>query len=236
MLRNAGLRLANACFRTRESRHVVSRKGADKFRRFAGRLYDSRLRHPVLAGCSGALAACAAERRRPLPVDRTAPTGVEGSWTDPNGTVSTFQAAPSRPRTTDTDQKLADRQLHQYLAPTSVEINMHLAGPQTRSPRSIALLVSIQPAQLHQPSGAAVLADRAQSEPLVRMRLRIGGGACFRPFLCRHAMPGKAPSFRFSLASPQPRCEHADDAGLSTVRVNQAQSVKRFRIEIGRRR
>ncbi len=46
----------------------------------------------VLTGAAAALAACVSNPR-PLPVaTRAAPTGVEGTWTDPNGIVSTFQA------------------------------------------------------------------------------------------------------------------------------------------------
>ncbi|NLS05486.1 hypothetical protein HGP14_19245 [Rhizobium sp. P32RR-XVIII] len=55
----------------------------------------------VLAGAAAALAACVSNPR-PMPVaTRAAPTGVEGSWTDPNGLNSTFTNGQFVTRTTD---------------------------------------------------------------------------------------------------------------------------------------
>ena len=46
----------------------------------------------VLIGASAALSACTTSSPRPIPVAATpAQTGVEGSWSDPNGIISTFQ-------------------------------------------------------------------------------------------------------------------------------------------------
>jgi len=54
-----------------------------------------------------ALASCSStERDRPLPV-APAPVTIEGTWTDPNGLISTFQAGSFSTRTTDTNQMLA---------------------------------------------------------------------------------------------------------------------------------
>jgi hypothetical protein len=56
---------------------------------------------------TAALASCSStERERPLPVT-PAPVTIEGTWTDPNGLISTFQAGAFSTRTTDTNQMLA---------------------------------------------------------------------------------------------------------------------------------
>jgi hypothetical protein len=56
----------------------------------------------VLAAAASVLAACQSAPRevRTLPAPVRAPT-VEGSWTDPNGLVSTFQGGTFNTRTTD---------------------------------------------------------------------------------------------------------------------------------------
>ena len=56
---------------------------------------------------TAALASCSStERERPLSV-APAPVTIEGTWTDPNGLISTFQAGAFSTRTTDTNQMLA---------------------------------------------------------------------------------------------------------------------------------
>jgi len=55
---------------------------------------------------TAALASCSTERDRPLPVE-AAPVVIDGTWTDPNGLISTFQAGSFNTRTTDTNQLLA---------------------------------------------------------------------------------------------------------------------------------
>ncbi|MDB5550978.1 MAG: hypothetical protein JWL86_962 [Rhizobium sp.] len=56
---------------------------------------------------TAALASCSStERQRPLPVTQ-APTTIEGTWSDPNGLISTFQTGNFSTRTTDTNQLLA---------------------------------------------------------------------------------------------------------------------------------
>lgn len=56
---------------------------------------------------TAALASCSStERTRPLP-NAPAPVTIEGTWTDPNGLISTFQAGAFSTRTTDTNQMLA---------------------------------------------------------------------------------------------------------------------------------
>lgn len=53
------------------------------------------------------LASCTTERERPLPETAPTPATIEGTWTDPNGLLSTFQAGNFNTRTTDTNQLLA---------------------------------------------------------------------------------------------------------------------------------
>jgi len=53
------------------------------------------------------LASCTTERERPLPDAPATPVSIEGTWTDPNGLMSTFQAGNFNTRTTDTNQLLA---------------------------------------------------------------------------------------------------------------------------------
>lgn len=56
---------------------------------------------------TAALASCSStDREKPLPV-APAPVTIEGTWTDPNGLISTFQAGAFSTRTTDTNQMLA---------------------------------------------------------------------------------------------------------------------------------
>lgn len=54
----------------------------------------------LLASCSST------ERDKPLPT-APAPVTIDGTWTDPNGLISTFQAGSFSTRTTDTNQLLA---------------------------------------------------------------------------------------------------------------------------------
>ena len=61
---------------------------------------------PALVAAA-ALASCSStERVRPLPA-APAPVTIEGTWTDPNGLISTFRAGSFSSRTTDTNQLLA---------------------------------------------------------------------------------------------------------------------------------
>lgn len=57
---------------------------------------------------AAALASCSSssDRPRPLPT-QPAPVTIDGTWTDPNGLISTFQAGSFSTRTTDTNQMLA---------------------------------------------------------------------------------------------------------------------------------
>ena len=55
---------------------------------------------------TAALASCTTSSDRPLPTQPAA-ASIDGSWTDPNGLISTFQAGAFNTRTTDTNQLLA---------------------------------------------------------------------------------------------------------------------------------
>ena len=60
------------------------------------------------------------------------PRGVEGSWVDPNGIVSTFQAGTFNTRASDSNALLASG-TYVSLSPTLVEINMTSLVRKTQS-------------------------------------------------------------------------------------------------------
>jgi hypothetical protein len=64
--------------------------------------------HAILAlAATAALSSCQSDSTsRPAPAAPT-PTSIEGTWTDPNGLISTFSAGAFNTRTTDTNQLLA---------------------------------------------------------------------------------------------------------------------------------
>ncbi len=70
-------------------------------------------------------------------------TGVEGSWTDPNGIVSTFAGGTFSTRTTDSNQLLASGN-YVKLSPTLVEINMTSLVRNTQSKVNCALVTQSQ--------------------------------------------------------------------------------------------
>ena len=61
---------------------------------------------PVLFAAA-TLASCTTSSDRPISNAPAAPVSIEGTWTDPNGLLSTFQAGNFNTRTTDTNQLLA---------------------------------------------------------------------------------------------------------------------------------
>ncbi len=98
----------------------------------------------VLAVASAALAACVSSGPRPLPVaSAPAHTGVEGTWADPNGIVSTFQSGTFTTRTTDSNQLLASG-TYTNTSPTLVEINMTSLVRNTQSKVNCALVTTSQ--------------------------------------------------------------------------------------------
>jgi len=94
-----------------------------------------------LIAAAAALASCQTERApREMPVaQRPQPTGVEGSWVDPNGIVSTFAGGAFSTRTTDTNQLLASG-TYINISPTLVEIDMTSLVRNTRSKVNCALV------------------------------------------------------------------------------------------------
>ncbi|HEV7435088.1 outer membrane lipoprotein Omp10 [Rhizobium halophilum] len=87
-----------------------------------------------------------------LPPQRAQPQGVEGTWADPNGIVSTFQGGTFNTRSTDSNTLLASG-TYVSLSPTLVEINMTSLVRNTQSRVNCAL---VTPSQLNctQDSGA----------------------------------------------------------------------------------
>ena len=100
----------------------------------------------VLAGAS--LAACIDEGPRPMrtsaPIYSQA-NSVEGTWSDPNGIISTFQGGAFTTRTTDSNQLLASGTYSSTQAGL-VEINMTSLVRKTQSKVNCAL---VNPGQLN---------------------------------------------------------------------------------------
>lgn len=97
----------------------------------------------VLAAATG-LAACQSPQEvRTLPPAgggmMATPAGVDGSWVDPNGIVSTFSAGTFTTRTTDTNQLLASGN-YVNISPKLVEINMTSMVRKTQSKVNCALV------------------------------------------------------------------------------------------------
>jgi hypothetical protein len=76
---------------------------------------------------------------------RAAPVqqGVEGTWSDPNGIISTFQGGGFSTKTTDTNQVLASG-TYTNTSPGLVEINMTSLVRKTQSKVNCALVNSNQ--------------------------------------------------------------------------------------------
>jgi hypothetical protein len=93
---------------------------------------------------AAALASCQSSPREVggAPPARQA-AGVEGSWTDPNGIVSTFAGGTFSTRTTDSNQLLASGN-YVKLSPTLVEINMTSLVRNTQSKVNCALVTQSQ--------------------------------------------------------------------------------------------
>ena len=86
--------------------------------------------------------------RRPMPqYSQATPVqqGVDGTWADPNGIISTFQGGGFSTRTTDTNQVLASG-TYTNTAPGLVEINMTSLVRKTQSKVNCAL---VNPNQLN---------------------------------------------------------------------------------------
>nr|WP_299506458.1 hypothetical protein [uncultured Rhizobium sp.] len=79
------------------------------------------------------LASCTTERERPLPT-QSAVVVIDGTWTDPNGLISTFQAGAFNTRTTDTNQLLASGTYVKLSGNNLYEISMtsHVQNKQSK--------------------------------------------------------------------------------------------------------
>lgn len=100
----------------------------------------------VLVAASAMLTACVSSpTTRPMPVSQPQTQGVEGSWVDPNGIVSTFQAGTFNTRSTDNNALLASGTYTQ-VSPNLVEINMTSIVRQKQSRVNCAL---VSPSQLN---------------------------------------------------------------------------------------
>jgi hypothetical protein len=92
-----------------------------------------RLAIPTLIAAA-ALASCSTDGGdRPLPTAQ-APVSIEGTWTDPNGLMSTFQAGNFNTRTTDTNQLLASGTYIKGAGANLYQINMvsHVQNKQSK--------------------------------------------------------------------------------------------------------
>ncbi|MBD8556227.1 hypothetical protein IFT84_17095 [Rhizobium sp. CFBP 8762] len=99
----------------------------------------------ALIGLAATLASCQTAPRQEvasLPPVRQA-AGVEGSWADPNGIVSTFNGGTFSTRTTDTNQLLASGNYTNRL-PKLVEINMTSLVRNTQSKVNCSLVTPNQ--------------------------------------------------------------------------------------------
>jgi hypothetical protein len=72
-----------------------------------------------------------------------APAGVEGTWADPNGIVSTFASGTFSTRTTDTNQLLASGS-YTSITPKLVEINMTSMVRKTQQKVNCAMVTTAQ--------------------------------------------------------------------------------------------
>ncbi|MCX2699113.1 MULTISPECIES: outer membrane lipoprotein Omp10 [Ochrobactrum] len=74
-----------------------------------------------------------------VPVVNRAPSGIDGSWVDPNGIVSSFNGGIFETRATDTNEKLAEGN-YRYQSPQLVEIDMRSIVRGTSSRVNCALV------------------------------------------------------------------------------------------------
>lgn len=110
-----------------------------------------KLKASLVLIAAASLTACVSSpppRQLPPPT----PQGVEGTWVDPNGIVSTFQAGTFNTRSSDSNTLLASG-TYVNLSPTLVEISMTSLVRKTQSRVNCSL---VSPTQLNctQDSGA----------------------------------------------------------------------------------
>ncbi|MCB5203853.1 hypothetical protein LH464_15380 [Neorhizobium sp. T786] len=98
------------------------------------------------------LSACVSSPPSRAPQQQAQPRGVEGSWADPSGIISTFQGGTFSTRSTDSNTLLASG-TYTTLSPTLVEINMTSLVRNTQA-RVNCSLVSQSQLNCTQDSGA----------------------------------------------------------------------------------
>ncbi|WP_018235591.1 outer membrane lipoprotein Omp10 [Ensifer sp. BR816] len=96
----------------------------------------------VLAAAT-ALASCQSSPSQIREAPQARGSGVDGSWVDPNGIVSTFAGGTFSTRTTDSNQLLASG-TYVNVSPTLVEINMTSLVRNTQSRVNCALVTPTQ--------------------------------------------------------------------------------------------
>lgn len=99
-----------------------------------------------LLAAAAALASCQTERApREMPVaQRPQPTGVEGTWVDPNGIVSTFSGGTFTTRTTDAAAVVMASGTYVTQQSGLVEINLYSNISKTTSRVNCSLVSSAQ--------------------------------------------------------------------------------------------
>ncbi|TCL69709.1 outer membrane lipoprotein Omp10 [Rhizobium sp. BK251] len=106
--------------------------------------------YAALVVAAAFVTSCNSGGPRPVAVAARAPSTVEGTWSDPNGIISTFQGGTFTTRTTDSNQLLASG-TYISMSPTLVEINMTSLVRKTQSKVNCAL---VNPSQLNCTSDA----------------------------------------------------------------------------------
>ena len=97
----------------------------------------------TILATAAALASCQSSPREIRQAPQARAGGVEGSWVDPNGIVSTFAAGTFSTRTTDNNQLLASG-TYVNVSPTLVEINMTSLVRNTQSRVNCAMVTPTQ--------------------------------------------------------------------------------------------
>lgn len=126
--------LANTLLSLWNDGKIISDKDGGRARPAASREINmQKFAIPALIAVAS-LASCTTEKERPLPEVAPTPATIEGTWTDPNGLLSTFQAGNFNTRTTDTNQLLASGTYVKGVGANIYEISMvsHVQNKQSK--------------------------------------------------------------------------------------------------------
>jgi hypothetical protein len=132
--RTVELMLANTLLSLWNDGKIISDKDGGRAHTAASREINmQKFAIPALIAVAS-LASCTTERERPLPEVAPTPATIEGTWTDPNGLLSTFQAGNFNTRTTDTNQLLASGTYVKGVGANIYEISMvsHVQNKQSK--------------------------------------------------------------------------------------------------------